>query len=75
MPSVFARLPRQLTSGAYALSVELRPGDFVSISASRFPFPVVLPLARNRHDWIDSITRTLQWNCRQRQKAFQDAAP
>lgn len=49
---------------------ELRPGDYVTISAARFPFPSVLPLDRRSEDWIDSISRTLNWNSRQRQKAF-----
>lgn len=52
--------------------VELRPGDYVTISASRFPFPNVLPFDRRRTDWIDSISRTLQWNSRQKQKAFKE---
>lgn len=52
---------------------ELRPGDYVTISASRFPFPTVLPLDRKKEDWVDSISRTLNWNNRQRQKAFDDA--
>ncbi|KAF2190109.1 ATP-NAD kinase [Zopfia rhizophila CBS 207.26] len=52
--------------------VELRPGDYVTISASRFPFPSVLPLDRRSKDWIDSISRTLQWNSRQRQKSFKE---
>ncbi|KAK4630838.1 NAD(+) kinase [Fulvia fulva] len=51
---------------------ELRPGDYVTISASRFPFPSVLPLDRRSEDWVDSISRTLNWNNRQRQKAFDD---
>ncbi|PVI04284.1 ATP-NAD kinase [Periconia macrospinosa] len=55
--------------------VELKPGDYVTISASRFPFPSVLPLDRRSKDWIDSISRTLQWNSRQRQKAFKEWAP
>ncbi|KAF2666976.1 ATP-NAD kinase [Microthyrium microscopicum] len=50
--------------------VELRAGDYVTISASRFPFPSVLPLEQNTENWIDSISRTLNWNSRQRQKAF-----
>ncbi|KJX95100.1 hypothetical protein TI39_contig4134g00032 [Zymoseptoria brevis] len=49
---------------------ELKPGDYVTISASRFPFPSVLPLDRRNEDWVDSISRTLNWNNRQRQKAF-----
>jgi NAD+ kinase len=44
--------------------VELKPGDYVTISASRFPFPSVLPLDRRRMDWIESISRTSQWNSR-----------
>jgi NAD+ kinase len=52
--------------------VELKPGDYVTISASRFPFPSVLPLDRKSKDWIDSISRTLQWNNRQRQKSFKE---
>ncbi|KAF2723742.1 ATP-NAD kinase [Polychaeton citri CBS 116435] len=51
---------------------ELRPGDYATISASRYPFPSVLPLNRRSEDWVDSISRTLNWNNRQRQKAFDD---
>jgi len=51
---------------------ELKPGDYVTISASRFPFPSVLPLDRRTEDWVDSISRTLNWNNRQRQKAFDE---
>ncbi|KXT08976.1 hypothetical protein AC579_4029 [Pseudocercospora musae] len=51
---------------------ELKPGDYVTISASRFPFPSVLPLDSSREDWVDSISRTLNWNNRQRQKAFDE---
>ena len=51
---------------------ELQPGDYVTVSASRFPFPSVLPLDRRSEDWVDSISRTLNWNNRQRQKAFDD---
>lgn len=49
---------------------ELFPGDYVTISASRFPYPSVLPLDRRSEDWIESISRTLNWNSRQKQKAF-----
>ncbi|KAK3111020.1 hypothetical protein LTR53_014114 [Teratosphaeriaceae sp. CCFEE 6253] len=52
---------------------ELKPGDYVTVSASRFPFPSVLPLDRRSEDWVDSISRTLNWNNRQRQKAFDDS--
>ncbi|KAL9096887.1 MAG: hypothetical protein Q9165_000851 [Trypethelium subeluteriae] len=46
--------------------------NYVTISASRFPFPSVLPLERQREDWIQAISRTLNWNSRQRQKSFKD---
>ena len=52
--------------------VELYPGDYVTISASRYPFANVMPPGRRSEDWINSISRTLQWNSRQRQKAFQE---
>jgi hypothetical protein len=52
--------------------VELHPGDYVTISASRYPFPSVLPLNKKKEDWIDSISRTLNWNSRQRQKKFDE---
>ena len=52
--------------------VELKPGDYVTISASRYPFANVMPPGRRSEDWINSISRTLQWNSRQRQKAFQE---
>jgi NAD+ kinase len=50
--------------------VELLPGDYVTVSASRYPFPSVLPLDRTSENWIDSISRTLNWNSRQRQKEW-----
>lgn len=52
---------------------ELKAGDYVTISASRFPFPSVLPLDRKNEDWVDSLSRTLSWNKRTRQKAFDDS--
>ncbi|KAI9837256.1 MAG: hypothetical protein M1819_000330 [Sarea resinae] len=52
--------------------VELCPGDYVTISASRFPFPNVVPRGRRSQDWIDSISKTLHWNTRQKQKAFKE---
>jgi NAD+ kinase len=52
--------------------VELGPGDYVTISASRYPFANVMPPGRRSEDWINSLSRTLQWNSRQRQKAFSE---
>ncbi|KAL2263652.1 hypothetical protein VTK26DRAFT_5814 [Humicola hyalothermophila] len=50
--------------------VELRPGDYVTVSASRYPFACVQPHGRRSEDWINSISAKLGWNTRQRQKAF-----
>ena len=52
--------------------VELHPGDYVTISASRYPFASVQPQGRRSEDWVNSISRTLQWNSRQRQKSFKE---
>ena len=52
--------------------VELLPGDYVTISASRFPFANVMPEGRRSEDWVNSLSRTLQWNSRQRQKGFKE---
>jgi len=52
--------------------VELCPGDYVTISASRYPFANVMPQGRRSEDWVKSISRTLQWNSRQRQKSFKE---
>ncbi|KAK7905965.1 hypothetical protein LTR67_000689 [Exophiala xenobiotica] len=52
--------------------IELSPGDYVTISASRYPFANVMPPGRRSEDWVNSISRTLQWNSRQRQKAYAD---
>ncbi|KAH8811930.1 ATP-NAD kinase-like domain-containing protein [Xylogone sp. PMI_703] len=52
--------------------VELHPGDYVTISASRFPFANVMPQGRRSEDWINSISGKLGWNTRQRQKGFKE---
>ncbi|KAL5343126.1 ATP-NAD kinase-like domain-containing protein [Aspergillus crustosus] len=51
--------------------VELLPGDYVTVSASRYPFANVLPPGRRGDDWMHSLSKTLNWNTRQRQKAIQ----
>ncbi|KAI1175493.1 ATP-NAD kinase [Nemania sp. FL0916] len=48
--------------------VELQPGDYVTISASRFPFASVQPPGRRSEDWVNSISGKLGWNTRQKQK-------
>ena len=52
--------------------VELCPGDYVTISASRYPFANVMKPGRRSEDWVGSISRTLNWNSRQRQKSFKE---
>ncbi|KAF1934917.1 ATP-NAD kinase [Clathrospora elynae] len=55
--------------------VELKPGDYVTVSASRFPFPSVVPMRGVRGaglGWIESISEKLAWNSRQKQKAFKE---
>ncbi|KJZ80554.1 hypothetical protein HIM_00404 [Hirsutella minnesotensis 3608] len=48
--------------------VELRPGDYVTISASRYPFASVQAEGRRSEDWVNSISGKLGWNTRQKQK-------
>ncbi|MCJ1309011.1 hypothetical protein MMC25_002666 [Agyrium rufum] len=52
--------------------VELNQGDYVTISASRYPFANVMPRGRRSEDWVTSISTKLQWNSRQRQKGFKE---
>ncbi|ORZ32340.1 ATP-NAD kinase-like domain-containing protein, partial [Catenaria anguillulae PL171] len=49
--------------------IELKQGDFVSITASKFPFPTICHHDQSS-DWFHSLARCLHWNERQRQKAF-----
>ncbi|TVY88993.1 NAD(+) kinase [Lachnellula willkommii] len=52
--------------------VELRPGDYVTISASRYPFANVMQQGRRSEDWVNSISGKLGWNTRQRQKQYKE---
>ena len=63
-------LQSQSTLPLMRYRVELHRGDYVTISASRYPFANVMTQGRRSEDWVNSISRTLQWNSRQRQKAF-----
>ncbi|KAI0674786.1 ATP-NAD kinase [Trametes maxima] len=49
--------------------VELKQGDHIKITASKYPFPTVCAESQSR-DWFHSISRTLKWNERERQKSF-----
>lgn len=52
--------------------VELHPGDYITISASRFPFANIVQSKSASDDWVNSISRTLSWNSRARQKSFDE---
>ncbi|KAK1831563.1 ATP NAD kinase [Podospora conica] len=52
--------------------IELRPGDYVTISASRYPFASVQMHGRRSEDWIGSISKKLAWNSRSRPKAYKE---
>lgn len=45
--------------------IELRQGDYVTITASKYPFPTVVG---GKLEWIDSVSRTLRWNTREAQQ-------
>lgn len=52
--------------------LELMPGDYVTISASRYPFASVQAQGRRSEDWVNSISGKLGWNTRQKQKAYRE---
>jgi len=52
--------------------VELYQGDYVTISASRYPFANVMPQGKRSEDWVNSISGKLGWNTRQRQKVYKE---
>lgn len=60
------------TGPLMSLRVELHPGDYITISASRFPFANIVQSKSASDDWVNSISRTLNWNSRARQKGFDD---
>ena len=70
-------VPRNSRATAYCAfdgkgRLELRQGDYVTITASQYPFPTV---ARTDTEWFDSVSRTLGWNVREAtQKAFDPSA-
>ncbi|KAJ9111407.1 hypothetical protein QFC19_001176 [Naganishia cerealis] len=49
--------------------IELKQGDYIKITASKYPFPTVCDEERSV-DWFHSISRTLRWNEREKQKSF-----
>lgn len=48
---------------------EVTEGDHITVTASKYPFPTVCAESQSR-DWFHSISRTLKWNERERQKSF-----
>lgn len=44
-------------------------GDHITVTASKYPFPTVCA-DKQSTDWFSSISRTLNWNQRERQKSF-----
>ncbi|CAN6613924.1 ATP-NADH kinase Yef1p [Trichomonascus vanleenenianus] len=49
--------------------VELKRGDFLTISASRYPFPMIQESENGTH-WFERLSKTLHWNERKRQSSF-----
>ncbi|KAI0066155.1 ATP-NAD kinase [Artomyces pyxidatus] len=49
--------------------VELKQGDHIKVTASKYPFPTVCA-DKQSTDWFHAISRTLKWNDRERQKSF-----
>ncbi|KAM0329782.1 hypothetical protein ACHAQA_003946 [Verticillium albo-atrum] len=59
-------VPRNSRATAYCAfdgkgRVELKQGDYVTITASQYPLPTVV---RSQSEWFDSVSRTLRWNTR-----------
>lgn len=52
--------------------VELKPGDYVTISASRYPFASVQMEGKRSEDWVNSISGKLGWNTRQKQRGYRE---
>ncbi|KAI8832891.1 ATP-NAD kinase-like domain-containing protein [Chytridium lagenaria] len=68
------QVPRDSRSTAWASfdgrhRIELRQGDSIVVSLSRFPMPTVCDVDQNT-DWFESLRRCLHWNERARQKPF-----
>lgn len=66
------KVPSTSRSTAWAsfdgkVRTELGRGDYVTIQASPFPFPTVIS---SKTEYIDSVSRNLNWNVREKQKPF-----
>ncbi|CAO3614494.1 unnamed protein product [Cunninghamella blakesleeana] len=49
--------------------VEIKQGDHVKVTASKYPFPTVCK-DDQASDWFNSLQKCLHWNKRERQKSF-----
>ncbi|KAI9259286.1 ATP-NAD kinase-like domain-containing protein [Sporodiniella umbellata] len=49
--------------------VEIKQGDHIKVTASRYPFPTVCK-EDQATDWFNSLQNCLHWNKRERQKSF-----
>ncbi|KAI9259245.1 ATP-NAD kinase-like domain-containing protein [Helicostylum pulchrum] len=49
--------------------VEIKQGDHIKVTASRYPFPTVCK-EDQATDWFNSLQNCLHWNRRERQKSF-----
>lgn len=47
--------------------IELRKGDFVTVTASRFPLPCIKN-SESKNAWFERLSETLHWNERKHQK-------
>lgn len=66
------KVPTRSRSTAWAAfdgrtRVKLDVGDYVTVSASRYPFPTV---KNGKEQYFDSVSRVLNWNSRKEQKSF-----
>ncbi|KAJ3336394.1 hypothetical protein HDU93_002919 [Gonapodya sp. JEL0774] len=65
-------LPRDARTTAFCSfdgrhRIELRQGDYVTVTAGRFPCPTICATDQSE-DWFEGLSRTLHWNERARQK-------
>ena len=65
--SLNVRLLKPLTG--VRLLMHSTEGDHITVTASKYPFPTVCANKQST-DWFSAISRTLNWNQRERQKSF-----
>jgi NAD+ kinase len=64
-------LKRKMTQTPSGVDLLIRSteGDHITVTASKYPFPTVCANKQST-DWFSAISRTLNWNQRERQKSF-----